>query len=330
MKSIPHLLAVLTLLSACASGSGAGIPVTQMPSAPTEGPVQLTTATGVIHGTLRLPAGVAGPVPVALIIAGSGPTDRNGNSPLLPGQNNSLRLLAEGLSEEGIATLRYDKRGVAESVAAGPQEADLRFDSYVEDAAAWVAWLAADPRFSGVSIIGHSEGSLVGIRAGQLSEVDALVSISGTGRPAGDLLREQLRPQLPPELWNQSERILAALLSGETVADVPPELNSLYRPSVQPYMISWLRLDPAAELGRVEAPTLIIQGTTDIQVAVADAHALHAARPEAELLIIEGMNHILKSVPADMAQQQASYSNPALPVVPELVQRIGSFLRAHQ
>src|SRR5690606_31990768 len=121
--------------------------------------------------------------------------------PLLQGQNNSLRLLAEGLAQRGVATVRYDKRGIGESTAAGPREEDLRFDAYIDDAAAWAAWLREDPRFSSVSLIGHSEGSLIGIMAAQVEDVDALVSIAGAAQPLSEVLREQLRPQLPPNLW---------------------------------------------------------------------------------------------------------------------------------
>jgi len=232
------------------------------------------------------------------------------------------------LAERGIATLRYDKRGIAESGAAGPHEADLRFDTYVDDASAWISWLRTDPRFSSVSIIGHSEGSTIGIMAAQRSALDAFVSIAGPGRPAVDVLREQLRPQLPAGLWEQSERILNSLVEGRTVAQVPPELNALYRSSVQPYLISWLGLNPAGEITRFDAPVLIAQGSTDIQVREADAHALHAARADAEISIIEGMNHVLKLVPADIVQQQASYSDPALPVASELIERVSTFLLA--
>jgi hypothetical protein len=73
-------------------------------------------------------------------------------------------------------------------------------------------------------------------------------------------------------------------------------------------------------------PVLIAQGTTDIQVGVSEAQALHAAKPDGQLAIIEGMNHVLKAVPADPARQQASYSDPALSVVPDLIDRIGAFI----
>ena len=322
-----HPVLLLGLVLGCSTHSEV-MSTPERTTEPTEIPIELTVSGGVLHGTVLLPAG-AGPFPVALIIAGSGPTDRDGNSPLLPGQNNSLRMLADGLARRGVATVRYDKRGIAASAAAGPREADLRFDTYVEDAAAWISRLRADPRFSSVGVIGHSEGSLVGIMAAQEAEVDAFVSIAGAARSLADVLREQLRPQLPANLWEESERILGSLTRGETVAQVPLELYSLYRPDVQPYLISLLRLDPAREIAEVPAPVLIVQGTTDVQITVADAHALHAARPDAELVILEGMNHILKQVPADPMQQQASYSDPSLPVVPELLERASAFLLSH-
>jgi alpha-beta hydrolase superfamily lysophospholipase len=238
-----------------------------------------------------------------------------------------LKLLAEGLAGNGIASLRYDKRGVGESAPAGPNEADLRFDTYVDDAAAWVGQLREDPRLSTVTIIGHSEGSLIGILAAVRSEGDAFVSIAGIARPAGQVLRDQLRPRLPPDLWKESERILAALESGRTADSIPQPLYALYRLSVQPYMISWLKYMPTQEIARLSVPVLIIQGTTDSQVEVAEAEALERAAPRAELVVIEGMNHVLKAVPADPARQQASYSDPALPVVPELIERISTFIR---
>ena len=200
------LLAVAAL-AACAPTERATAPE---PTEPTSESTTLETPTGTVHGTLLLPAG-RGPHPVALLIAGSGPTDRDGNSAALPGQNNSLKLLAEGLAERGIASLRYDKRGIAESAAAAPSEADLRFETYVEDAAAWVGQLHADERFTSVTVIGHSEGSLIGMLAAP--EADAFVSVAGIARPAPEVLRDQLRPQLPPELWDESERIARFIAS---------------------------------------------------------------------------------------------------------------------
>jgi pimeloyl-ACP methyl ester carboxylesterase len=287
--------------------------------------VEITTPTGTLYGTQIIPKSDQ-PEPVVLIIAGSGPTDRNGNSTVLPGQNNSLKLLAEGLAERGIASVRYDKRGIAQSFMAGQKESNLLFDMFVDDAALWVRELQADPRFSSVTVIGHSEGSLIGMLAVQQSEANAFVSIAGPARSASTLLREQLRPQLPEPLWQESERILMALEQEKMVDSVPPELNILYRPSVQPYLISWFRYTPAEEIQRLSVSVLIVQGTTDIQVPVSEAEALKTALPAAELKIIEGMNHVFKAVPVDPEKQTASYSDPSLPVVPELIDSISQFV----
>lgn len=287
--------------------------------------VTLTTKTGVLHGTLLIPSGAKSPMAVALLIAGSGPTDRDGNSPLLPGKNNSLKMLAETLNQQGIATFRYDKRGIGASASAMGQESDLRFTTYVDDAVGWLEWLRADPRFSRCIVIGHSEGSLIGVLAAQRSPVSHVVSVAGAGRPIADVLDEQLSRMLTPELLADARRIMAELKAGRTVDSVPQQLVAIFRPSVQPYMISWLPIDPAQEVGRLTVPVLVVQGTTDIQVNKADADRLATGHSHATLEMIEGMNHVLKEVRAPN-QQTASYSDPALPLHPRLGESIAKFV----
>ena len=294
-------------------------------AAPAEEPAELKTAGGTLYGTLLVPDSPRR-VPAVLLIAGSGPTDRNGNSTLLPGPNNSLKLLAEGLAARGIASLRFDKRGIAASKEAGLSEKDVRFDTFVDDAAAWAARLHEDLRFTSVTIVGHSEGALIGALASQRGAAVSFVSIAGVSRTADVVLRGQLAGKLPPDLLEISERTLTALKSGKTVDDVPPPLAALYRPSVQPYLVSWFRYDPIVELKKLTIPVLIVQGSTDIQVAVDDARALAAAKPDARLEIIDGMNHVLKIVDADAGRQMASYSDPALPLSTRLVEVIAAFV----
>ena len=322
-KEVRHILAALLL-------------GTFVPAGPAELParkpaideaVHLETATGTLHGTLILPGGTP-PHPVALIIAGSGPTNRDGNSAFVPGRNDSLKMLAESLAAHDIASVRYDKRGVAQSASAAPQEIDLRFDMFVEDAAVWVQQLQADPRFSTTTLVGHSEGALIGLIAARRARADAFVSIAGAAHRASELLRDQLRPRLSPELWRESERILVELEAGRTTAKVPAALSALYRPSVQPYLISWFRYVPSEEILHLRIPILIAHGTTDIQVATAEAHALKQAKAEADLFLIEGMNHVLKTVSADAAAQQRSYSDPTLPVTPALVEKMARFIKS--
>jgi uncharacterized protein len=297
--------------------------------------VRLETPNGNLYGTLFLPQSKR-KVPVVLMISGSGPTDRDGNSPFFKGSNNSLKLLAEGLAVNGIASLRYDKRGVgqtgkemllaAQKAKTMLREADLRFDAFIDDAVLWGQKLRGDKRFSTVMIAGHSEGSLIGMIASRKLPADGFVSIAGAGRPAGQILLEQMKPQLTPELFEQSGEIINLLVAGQTPSSVPPQLNVLFRPSIQPYMISWLRYDPAKEIAALTAPALIIQGTTDLQVSVADARLLAVGEPKAKLFFVEGMNHILKQVAKEGEKQTASYSDPTLPVMPALINEISRFV----
>lgn len=296
--------------------------------------IVIETSTGDLHGTLLRPQS-ASPVPIVLIIAGSGPTDRDGNSPLLAGPNDSLKLLAEGLAAHGIASVRYDKRGVGESgramlLAAEKahkmlREEDLLFESYIDDAVSWGTKLLHDHRFSSLTIVGHSEGSLIGMVAAKRVGADAYVSIAGAGRPVQEIIMEQGKSQLSPDLLEATENILNQLAAGKTVAAVQPELMVIFRPSIQPYLISWLRYNPAKEISRLSVPVLIVQGTTDIQVSVQDARLLARANPRAKLLLVEGMNHVLKAVPNESSKQIASYSDPSLPVIPDLIDSISRF-----
>ncbi len=287
----------------------------------------LKTPTGNIEGTLLVPSG-GGQFPLVVIIAGSGPTDRDGNSPLLPGANNSLKMLAEGLAAHGIASLRYDKRGIGASRAAMTSEADLRFDTGADDAAGWVKMLRPDKRFSTVTIVGHSEGSLLGMLAARETGADGYVSVEGAGRAADLVLREQLARQLPPPLLAEADAGLDTLLAGHTIAAPPAALMALFRPSVQPYMISWLKVNPQVEIARLTMPVLIVQGTLDGQVPVGDAHLLANAQPKAKLLMIDGMNHVMKNVPPDVASQQKSYSDPTIPDNPALISGIADFVKS--
>ncbi|MDT5262877.1 MAG: uncharacterized protein QOC61_1881 [Acidobacteriota bacterium] len=289
--------------------------------------VVLDTSTGKLYGTLELPLKGRAPYPAVLIISGSGPTDREGNSPVIPGANNSLKYLAEALAAQGIASLRYDKRGVAESVMAAKSESDLRFDTYIDDAVSWGGRLRADKRFSTLVIAGHSEGSLIGMVAAQKLGAEGYVSIAGAGRRADVVVLEQMKAQLSPELYAKTEAIFKSLSEGKTADDVPQGMEALFRPSVQPYIISWLKYDPAREIAKLNVPVLITQGTHDIQVSVGDAKLLAQAKPTARLLLVEGMNHVLKDAPADPQQQAATYTDPSLPDSPKLLAEVVAFVK---
>ena len=285
-----------------------------------ESQLVLKTKSGNIYGTLTTPADTKG-VPIALIISGSGPSDRDGNNPFM--KNDCLKQLAHQLAEHDIASLRYDKRGIGESKDAGKNEADLRFDDYVNDAKQWIELLSHENKYSKIIVIGHSEGSLIGMMAGR--NADQFVSISGEGQPADKILKEQLSKQ-PQVVQDLSFPIIDTLKNGKLVDNVNPMLNALFRPSVQPYLISWFKYDPQEEIKRLKIPILILQGTNDLQVSVQDAERLHAANPNSKLVILDNMNHILKKVSGDRQENIASYTNRELPIDKELVENIASFV----
>lgn len=285
--------------------------------------VTLRTPTGDIYGTLSIPVN-AQRAPIVLIIAGSGPTDRNGNSPM--GVTASpYRMLADSLLQHGIASLRYDKRGVAESRKAMRSESELTFENYIDDAVSWIKWLREDKRFSRVIVLGHSEGSLIGMVAAGTGNADAYISVSGLADRADKTISKQLHLQMP-QMADKADILFDSLDRGYRVHEPGGQMNMLFRSSVQPYLISWFKYDPSQEIKKLKMPVLILQGATDVQVSVADAKALKQADPQATLVIIDGMNHILKASPADMQQNTAAYHDPGLPLKPELVTAIDNFI----
>ncbi len=264
---------------------------------------------------------------VVLIIAGSGPTDRDGNSPLIKGKNNSLLQIAAVLAENGISSLRYDKRGIGKSkLRQGITEDSLLFSDMVNDAEALYNYLKENG-FKKIYIAGHSEGSLIGMVLANKVDPAGYISIAGVGRNAADILKEQLAT-LPENLKDESYTALDSLKDGYRIKKVNPQLFSLFRPSVQPYLISWFTYDPEKIIKVLNCRILILQGTTDIQVKETDAENLKAANPKAKLVIIKNMNHILKEVNTlDKAENIKSYSNPVLQVMKQLTDEMINFIK---
>lgn len=285
--------------------------------------VQTKTDSFNIYGTLTLPKAET-KVPLAIIIAGSGPTDRDCNNPM--GDSNAYKMIAESLMKNGIATLRYDKRMVGQSVDVIMNEEDARFQCGVDDAISWIKKYELDPRFSSISVLGHSEGSLVGILAAQSTSVNKFVSLAGPGRASDVILLEQIGKQIPFAVPN-IKKIFDQLKAGEIVEEIDPTLQTFLRPSVQPFLASWFQYTPTEEIKKLNIPTLIIQGTTDIQVEVKEAHLLQEAKPDSELLILEDSNHIFKDAPIDRMKNLQSYSDPSLPLSDGLIEALVTFIR---
>lgn len=261
---------------------------------------------------------------LAIIIAGSGPTDLNGNQQRA--MNNSLLFLSDELVKNNIATVRFDKRGVAKSYYPGFSESTLRFENYADDIVSLVNFYSARG-FKKIYLIGYSEGSLLGLIASQKSKIKGFVSLCGAGNPIDITLKNQLKPKLPPAMFSEAESIIDSLKSGFLVKKVSPQMNILFRPSVQPYMISWFKHDPAEYVKNLNVPLMIVQGEKDIQVDMHEAEILKNASQKSTFVIVKNMNHVLKTIQGDMNENVASYSNSTLPVNNELVTAIVNFIK---
>lgn len=283
--------------------------------------LRLTVEGGEIEGTLMLPE--ADTDKVVLFISGSGPTDRDGNS-MMGVQTDSFKKSAESLALQGIASFRFDKRMVGKSMLRQVKEEDLVFDDFVQDVVGWVNILRT--KFKKVIIAGHSEGALIGLLATLRSDAVALAYIAGAGRPIDELIYEQLHAQFPP-LADTAQLVMDKIKMGEFPNQVHPMLIGLFRPSVMPYMQSWLQHDPQELIAQLDKACIIIQGTTDIQTTVQDAELLARAQPKAQLRVIEGMNHVLKDAPIDRAENMATYNDIKLPLNQEFIDTLIRFAK---
>jgi uncharacterized protein len=296
-----------------------------------ETPLSIEGPSGVLQGTLAAPDG--GPkAPIAVIIPGSGPTDRDGNNPLGI-TAGSYRLLAEALAAKGVSTIRFDKRGMFGSSAASADANNVRMTDLADDVRAWGREAQKRTSAPCAWLIGHSEGSLVALITAQRPEgICGLILVAGAGRKTGDILREQLKanPANAPLLADA----LAAISELEAgrhveVSGMHPALAALFHPSVQGFVIDQMSYDPVQLLARYAGPVLVLQGTTDLQISMQDAQRLAGARPGVTMVTLEGVNHVLKIAPADRATNAATYGNSALPIAPSLVEAILSFLAQH-
>ena len=322
MKSLGMVTAFLILLLSVSCGEKQEVPTGRFP----EENIQVPVEGGNLHGTIMLPES-GEDLTLAIIVAGSGPTDRNGNT-VGAAENNSLKMVAEALAENGIASFRYDKRGIAASGSLVEKEADLIFSDYSDDIVTIAGHLMEnDDRFSSLVLIGHSEGALLtAVAANDIENLDGLISVAGMGHSAYDTLKRQLAAQ-GGDIYDRSLPILDSLKEGVLVPELPADLFMLFRPSVQPYLISWFSYDPVEVMGAVTVPTLIVQGDNDIQVTVEDATLLHEAKPDAQLEVIREMNHILKTAPRDREGNIQTYSDPVLKINEDFVKVIIDFIR---
>ena len=277
---------------------------------------------GPIDAVLTMPPNVERP-PVALLIAGSGSTDHDGNGPKV--KPATLKKLSEDLVARNIATLRYDKRGAGGWKPVFGRPEDFRFKDYVDDAASLVNYLRSSGRFSHVVVVGHSEGGLVAILTAQRLPIDRLVLLVTAARRQGDLVKDELQKKLPPDVYAPIASAIDAIMAGQIV-DPPPHGLEI-PPAMQPSIASAFTEDPIEPLKKINAPTLIVGGGRDLQIARVDFLALSTASPLAKTLWLPDMNHVLVDV-SDDADDYAAYNQPDRALDPAMIDAVANFILA--
>lgn len=274
-----------------------------------------------IDGTLLTPNDSKKPN-LAIIIAGSGPTNRNGNQNFL--KNNSLKKLAEGLTNNGIATFRYDKR-IVKQIKKGDVDKNMMFDDFVSDASDVLDYFKEKDTYGKIYVIGHSQGSLVGMLSAK-DKADGFISLAGAGNNIGDVLIEQIAKTAP--MFNEdTKRVVASLKKGETTTDFPMALASIFNADIQPFMINWMSYNPTDIIKELEMPILIINGTKDLQVTEKEAELLKEANDKAELVIIENMNHVLFEIEGGDLENSKSYNESFRAISTKLISSITNFIK---
>ncbi|WP_299779851.1 alpha/beta hydrolase [uncultured Formosa sp.] len=277
--------------------------------------------TELIDGTLLTPLNTTNPN-LAIIIGGSGPTDRDGNQNFL--KNNSLKKLAQQLTLNNIATFRYDKR-IVKQIKNNTIDKSIKFDDFISDAEDVLDFFKSKNTFNNIYIIGHSQGSLIGMIISK-DKADGYISISGPGEPIDQIILEQLSTNAPIYL-EDSKKVFAILKTGETTTDFPTVLASIFNLDVQPFISNWMTYNPQDEIKKLNIPILIINGTNDIQVKVEDAKKLKAAAPKATMKLIKNMNHIFVTIEGEGIENSKSYNEPERTISPELVTSIVDFIQ---
>jgi pimeloyl-ACP methyl ester carboxylesterase len=306
----PTLIAALAVLGLCAMTATASAQESKI-------------RVGAIDAVLAMPPNVERP-PVALLIAGSGSTDHDGNGPDI--KPATLKKLSDQLLARNIATLRYDKRGAGGWKPEFGRPEDFRFKDYVDDSTSLVNYLRSSGKFSRLVLVGHSEGGLVAILTARRVPIDRLVLLVTAARRQGDLLKAQLeKKQLAPDVLEPITKAIDAIMAGQIVD--PPPRGLPIEPSMQPGIASAFTADPVDPLKQIEQPTLIIGGGRDRQVARLDFIALSAAAPVAKTLWLPDMNHVLVDVD-DEADDLKAYTQPERPLDPDMIDAVAAFITA--
>jgi pimeloyl-ACP methyl ester carboxylesterase len=267
------------------------------------GDLNIQTQTGVIKGSFI----DRGKGKLVIIIPGSGPTDRDGNSMMIDGKNDSLRMLANALEGKGVSSYRYDKR----------TETDLLFDDFVDDLVSVIKYFR-DEGYEDITLAGHSQGALVSFIAANNESVERVISLSGAGYPIDIIIAKQLGV-------DSIESFMEMVKNDEPFEGQLESLKMLFNKEVLAFLESWIKYNPAKELMNISVPVLLVRGTNDLQVFKEDINILRETKPDAKVLIVEDMNHVLKIV-EDEKENMESYTSINYKISDILIEEMMKFL----
>lgn len=262
--------------------------------------------------------------PLIIFVHGSGNVDRNGNQAGLPANANYIKQLSDSLTKKQIAFYRYDKRTATPANLKHLMK-EVDFNDFVEDLRLVIDHFKDDSRFSSITLLGHSQGSLVAMLASQ-SDIDKYISLAGASLSIDTTILKQFQ-NMYPDLVEPATRYFKELKETGAIKEIKePILKQVFPKQNQVFFATWMQYDPVEELKNVTIPILILNGAKDLQVEVDDAKNLHAAQPDSELVIISNMNHVLKDIEKD-EDNLASYASPDFPLSKELINAIEAFIK---
>lgn len=255
--------------------------------------------------------------PLLIWVHGSGGVNRDGNQP------QYIKQFRDAINKENMAFFSYDKRTANPNNVRFIQEDGIYFSDFVSDIKEVIHHFKNDKRFSKIILIGHSQGSLIAMLA--LDNIDKYISLAGAGETIDKTLVRQITKQ-SHEFGKLTEQYINELMTTGEIKEVNPNLMSLFAKQNQPFIKSWITVNPIEEIKKVAIPTLIINGDKDFQVLINDAENLHKAKPDAELVIIKNMNHVLKHIEKD-EDNMKSYMSSDFKISEELITTIVEFVK---
>lgn len=300
-------------------------------AAPTETALEVFCGDVSLPGVLARPHGGNTYIPLVVLVAGSGPTDRDGNNYNVPGKTNVLKLLAEGLADRGIASFRYDKRGSGQAYRYESHEQQVSFTRHASDLVAILEKLQKEVGVSRLVVAAMNEGAWISALAINKASrqgilVDGFAVLDASGKKPLDILRDNLS-ELDETLRQEAEGIVQALLEGSSYKEPSETLRDFFSPQKREWLESWLSMDPAREIAAIKAPLILVRGEMDEQVPEDEFQLLMTLRPNAVARVIPGMNYMLKKV-STVEENYDSFTNPNYPIPTELFELLEALAKA--